>query len=257
MNSFFASEARHARDRAGFTQDQAAEAMNYSQSWLSKIETGQRAPSLDFARLADATYKTDGLLARIVRHNMSQEVIPDWFRPWEEIEQQATALRSYEPLLVPGLLQTEEYARAVMRFVDEPEAHLEGRVVARMARQQVLTREDPPEFVAVIDEGVLRRPVGGPDVMRKQLLKIADAAERMLVQVVTYDAETYHGLAGAFVIAAVDGTEVVYTDTQLRGYVVGTPEALTAARRRWDGIRAEALPRRISRELILEVAGSQ
>lgn len=252
--NLFASELRHARERVGMTQDEAASAMGYTQGYIAKLECGTRAGNRELARRADLAYKTEGLLERIVVHSLNRAVIPDWFRPWEEIEQQATALRWYEPLLVPGLLQTEEYARAVLRFVDEPHDHLEGRVTARMVRQETLAKENPPELVVLLDEVVMCRPVGGSKVMREQLLKIADLAERALVQVVPLNADTYHGLAGQFVIAAVDGTEVVYTDTQLRGYVVGTAEAVTTAKRRWDAIRAEALSRKQSRELILETA---
>lgn len=253
---FYAAELRRARQSAGLTQDQLAEATHYSSSLVAQVETSRKLPSVEFSEAVDQVLGTDGLLTRLVTDLLRRDSsLPEWFKPWALVEQEATALWTFEPLLVPGLLQTEEYARAVLSFVGDGSA-VAPQVSARMARQAVLTRQDPPppEFVAVIDEGALCRPVGGPLVMAGQLAALATAARQWLVQVVPLSADTYHGLAGPLVIAAVDGTEVVYLDTQLRGYVLGANEAVSEAKRRWNAIRAEALPRGQSVELIERVA---
>lgn len=253
---YFADELRIAREAAGLTQDALANAINFSKSHVGMVETCGRAPKDDFATAVDRVLRTDGRFSRMLDKLLRAEARPEWFRQWEAVEREATALRVYAPLLVPGLLQTEDYARAVLRFVDEPEERLNRRVAARLERQAVISRDPPPELVFVMDERVIRSPVGGVTVMRQQLISLAKAAERTLVQVVPVTAETYHGLAGPFEIATVDGLDMVYTDTQLRGYVSGHPETVNAAKRRWDAVRAEALPRRASIQKIMEAADS-
>jgi transcriptional regulator with XRE-family HTH domain len=111
--ALFSEELRRARSAAGLTQDQLAERVGYSPSLVAHVETGSRAPSLDFARRGDEALGTGGLLARL-QPFVRSEAYPAWFRDWVEIEREAVSLRWFEPLLIPGLLQTEEYARAVL-----------------------------------------------------------------------------------------------------------------------------------------------
>jgi len=111
--ALFSGELRQARSQAGLTQDQLAEKLSYSTSLVAHVETGSRAPSLDFAARADEALGTGGLLTRL-QPFVRAEAYPAWFRDWVEIEREATSLRWFEPLLIPGLLQTEDYARAVL-----------------------------------------------------------------------------------------------------------------------------------------------
>ncbi|MDG4793206.1 DUF5753 domain-containing protein [Micromonospora sp. WMMD1082] len=182
-----------------------------------------------------------------------------WFREWAEFEQKASSLRWYEPLLVPGLLQTEAYARAVLTTGGLlPPVEVEEIVAARLARQRVLEREIPLQLVAVIDEVVLRRRVGGDRaVMAGQLTHLADQGERENVQVRVIPAESpwHTGLAGPFVLGRTpDGAEAAYLDNQLRGQVVTERADLASLGARWESVTGEALPRRRSIELIREVA---
>ncbi|MER5700883.1 helix-turn-helix transcriptional regulator [Micromonospora sp. NPDC002296] len=181
-----------------------------------------------------------------------------WFRKWAELEQDATSLRSYQPLLVPGLLQTEGYARAVLSTGGLlPPAEVERIVAGRLDRQVILSAEAPPQLVAVIDEVVLRRMVGDRAVMAGQLAHLAAMAGREHVQVRVIPAENpwHTGLAGPFVLARLpDGTELAYIDNQLRGQVVSDPVDVASLGRRWESVTGEALPCRRSIELIREVA---
>src|SRR6266568_4727528 len=111
--ALFSEELRQARARAGLTQEQVADKIGYSPSLVAHVEAGTRAPSLDFARRGDAALKTGGPFERL-QPFVRREAYPAWFRDWVDIEREATSLRSWEPLLIPGLLQTEEYARAVV-----------------------------------------------------------------------------------------------------------------------------------------------
>ncbi len=182
-----------------------------------------------------------------------------WFQEWADLEQKAKSIRSYEPLLVPGLLQTEAYARAVLATggLVSP-AEVEEIVAARLARQRVLERDVPLQLIAVIDEVVLRRRVGGDRaVMAGQLTHLADLGEREHVQVRVIPAENpwHTGLAGPFVLARTpDGSEAAYLDNQLRGQVVTERADLASLNARWESVTGEALPRRPSIELIREVA---
>lgn len=112
--AMFSEELRRARARVGLTQDQLAEKVAYSPSPVAHVETGTRAPSADFAARADEALNTGGLLSRL-QPFVRSEAYAAWFRDWVEIEREATTLRWFEPLLIPGLLQTEEYARAILQ----------------------------------------------------------------------------------------------------------------------------------------------
>jgi hypothetical protein len=181
-----------------------------------------------------------------------------WFRPWAEIEREATLLRSYQPLVLQGLLQTEGYARAVLQVGSVIQSdEVEQLVASRLTRQEILSGEKPPQFIAVFDEVVLRRMVGNPAVMREQLEHLVTIGEWPHVQVRVIPADTpwHTGLAGPFVIATLpDGTEVGHLDTQLRGQIVEGRADLVSLGKRWESVTGEALPRRQSIELIKEVA---
>ncbi|MEU7753577.1 Scr1 family TA system antitoxin-like transcriptional regulator [Micromonospora sp. NPDC049171] len=181
-----------------------------------------------------------------------------WFRQWAELEQDATGIRWYEPLLVPGLLQTEGYARAVLGTGGLlPPSEVDLIVAGRLERQAVLGRAAPPQLVTVIDEVVLRRLVGDRAVMSGQLAHLAAVAEWEHVQVRVIPAENpwHTGLAGPFVLGRLpDGTELAYLDNQLRGQVVTDPVDIANLGRRWESVAGEALPQRQSIELIREVA---
>lgn len=221
------------------------------------VEQCRRIPRPEFAQRCDEALKTDGLLSRI-RERMSREVLLPWFREWVRIEQEATVLRTYQPLVLPGLLQTEEYARALLRGSHRfTEDGIEQQVTARMDRQVVLHRTDPPQLVVVLDETVLCRAVGGPAVMRNQLQHLVEtsASHCVHLHVVPAAAGAYPGLSGPFVIATLpDHDELAYLDNQLLGHIVHSVPDVLSLVRTWESVRAEALPQRQSIELIEEAA---
>jgi hypothetical protein len=138
------------------------------------VETARRTPSADFLARADDALHTGGLLTRLLAL-VDLDPATAWFKPWLEVEQEAACLWWFENAVLPGLLQTEGYAREVFRSGGLYDAdEVERRVAARLDRQRILDRADPPQLVAVIDESVLRRPVAGdPEVMRAQLAHLA------------------------------------------------------------------------------------
>jgi transcriptional regulator with XRE-family HTH domain len=258
MLDHFAEELRIARTAADLTQAQVAEAISYSSALVAKVETSERRPSGDFARRCDAVFGTGGLFARIQRR-IGEEAVMPWFREWAAIEQEATALRGFEPLFVPGLLQTEAYARAVLTGSGLHTAEeVEQQLTARLNRQEILTRERPPLLTVVIDEFVLRRPIGGPEVMREQLLhlaKVGASLPRVRIHVVPVAAGAYRGLNGPFVIGTLPtGEDIVYLEGQIYGQTLDRTEDVNIAVSVWESIRGEALTHQQSLELILEVA---
>jgi hypothetical protein len=179
-----------------------------------------------------------------------------WFRPWAHIEAEATILRSYEPLLVPGLLQTEEYARAILAIRPGGKRDdLEDQVAARMERQSILGRADAPQLWCVLDEGVLHRCVGSAKIMHDQLEHLANVAERpqISIQVIPASTGEHAGLLGGFIIADLDGG-MVYSETSAEGQITDSPAIVTHVTFRFDSLRSEALPRAASRDLIMKVA---
>lgn len=241
---YFGSELRRAREAAGLSREEFGKLVNYAPSTIGAFETGERFPSRSLASGADECLKTDGVFCRMFDKLLTGYVHPDWFRPWPDIEQHATAIRSFEPNVVPGLLQTEAYARALTGDDDA--------TAARLARQHLLTKAKPPKVIDIIDESVLHRQVGTREAMYEQMVRLADAA--VCVQIMPYGADTYLWVDGSFELATVDGREYVYVHTPARGFVLDRTEIISAVRRRWDVLRGEALPTRQSRDLILKAA---
>ncbi|MFF0306151.1 Scr1 family TA system antitoxin-like transcriptional regulator [Streptosporangium sp. NPDC004379] len=255
--AFFGYELRRYRQEAGLTQDNLARRAGFALTTVSMAETGCRPPTEEFARRCDQALGVGGALIRIKEmiDNVSAQ-LPAWFRPWAEIEQAAESLRTWQPLLVPGLLQTAEYARVL--FVNEPGAtaeKVEKDVAARLDRQRILERDDPPMLWVVLDEGVLTRPVADDAVMAAQLDRLLEAAAlpHVTIQVVPFDAGATVGLLGAFAIAQVRGlTNTVYMESAGQAQVTDRPVDVADITVKYEAIRSEALPQRASLELIRE-----
>jgi transcriptional regulator with XRE-family HTH domain len=167
--AFYAAELRRLRSIAGMTQEQLAEATTWSAALVAAIETCRRIPSDVFSESADKALGTDGILSRLQALVERASVVP-WFKDLVETERKAASIQSYESYIMPGLLQTESYARCAVSAIRPklPEDEIERAVVLRMSRQEILEREDPPRLWAIIDESVLRRRVGSAEIMREQ-----------------------------------------------------------------------------------------
>ncbi|MGC5289168.1 helix-turn-helix domain-containing protein [Micromonospora sp. DT231] len=259
--AFLIAELRRARARRGWSQDELAKAVNYSASMVSAVELGQQAPTAKYLELVDRALDTGGLFGRMSTELVSLDRAQPWLRGWQAIFEQARAVRLYEHCYVPGLFQTETYARAVFEaggLLARDE--VDRRLAARMERQDVLHSERAPQIVAVLDEAVLRRRVGGRKVMRDQtlhLVGIANGHPRVRLHVVPRSADEYPGLGGPFALAALpDGTELAYLECQVRGQELDQPQDLLRLQRVWEATLGEALPPQASIELMNEVAES-
>jgi transcriptional regulator with XRE-family HTH domain len=252
----FAEELKAQREAAGLTQEQLGKLMGYSASVIAKVETCRTMPSPEFAKKADEVFKTPGTFKR-QRTSLVNGAYEPWFRPYIEIEERAIVLRNWEPLVVPGLLQTEAYARAMIRggWPTESDARIDQLVTARMARQEILRREEPepPIVSAILSETVLRQPVGGAEVMREQLGHLVESAAnpRISTQVLPWSAGAHPGLLGPFVVASFEnGPDAAYLDNALSGQVTERRKDVARVALLYDTLRAEALSPGVSVELI-------
>ncbi|PWU51678.1 transcriptional regulator [Micromonospora globispora] len=246
---------RAALNQTGYTCEALAERVGVDPKTVGRWLSEGRIPHARH-RVAAA-----GLLGRDVAEIWPDAVRrrePVWFRPWQEIEREAVSLRSFQSMVLPGLLQTEGYARAVLTGAGVlPRGDVERHLAARLARQDILRRADPPQFTAVIDEAVLRRPVGGRATMREQLsaLVAACAEPQVRLHVVPSSVGAYAGLNGPFVIATCPDHRLAgYLDNQLQGQVVSDTEDIAAMMAAWENVRGEALSHWQSVDLIREVA---
>ena len=185
--AFFAAEMKRLRGMAGMTQEQLANDAGYASATVAAIETCRLLPSEDFARCVDKSLGADGHFKRLQGLVEQTSVLP-WFRDLVETERTAVSIQTYESYLVPGLLQTEEYARhavsATRPMLSEDE--IARAVTLRMTRQEILRRDEPPRLWAIIDESVLRREVGGKDAMRAQAERLLEVGQwpHVAIQVV-------------------------------------------------------------------------
>ncbi|HEY1915263.1 MAG TPA: helix-turn-helix transcriptional regulator [Streptosporangiaceae bacterium] len=210
-----ALELLHRREATGLSREEVARRLEWSTSTLFRIETGRSRPQPGNVRALLELYgvtgdERDGLiqLAREARQpgwwQSFRDVLPNPYEVYIGLEAGAASIRNFEPLLVPGLLQTEAYARELSRNgpLELDRDEVERRVEVRMARQRILARSDRPRLWAIIDEAVIHRQVGGPAVMREQLQHLIATADqgKTTIQVVPYRAGAYAGTAGPFVI---------------------------------------------------------
>jgi transcriptional regulator with XRE-family HTH domain len=254
--ALFGFELRRHRKARGWSQIRLSKAVSYSVGTISMIETARRSPTEEFARHCDEALEAEGALMRLWPM-VSHAQAPPWFRPWLEVEATAEAIRTWEPLVVPGLLQTEDYARAVLSGdVGVTSEQVEEHVIARMERQSILRRPKPPLLWIVIDEAVLHRPIGSPAVMSAQLTRLLEDGEapRITIQVLPLKAYSTTGLAGGFAIAQAHGVfDTAYVESAgVMSRVTERPEDVRVLTYRYEGIRSEALSQRESLDLIKE-----
>jgi transcriptional regulator with XRE-family HTH domain len=226
-----ALELLRRREAAGLTREEAARHLEWSTSTIFRIETGRSRPQPGNVRVLLELYgvsgpERDGLirLAREARQpgwwHSFRDVLPNPYEVYIGLEAGAASIRNFEPVVVPGLLQTEDYARQTFRNgpreLDRDD--IERRVQVRMERQRVLVRQDRPRLWAVLDEAVIQRIVGGQEVMHEQLRHLIECAEqgKTTLQVVPFGAGAHAGATGPFVILDFPETTdpaVVYVET--------------------------------------------
>jgi transcriptional regulator with XRE-family HTH domain len=247
------------REKAGLSYQQAADAI-YSSEWtIRRIEAGKGAlKPLNIKSLLVTYGVTDvreidaflGLARDASKpgwwHSYS-DVLPDWFKVAVGLEESASLIRTYQPQVVPGLLQTEAYARAITAasFPSEKEEDTERRVALRLARQDLLRRPAPPEYWVILEETVLRRPIGGPEVMRGQIEHLIETAARpnITIQVLPFATGWHPALYGMFNIFRFPDDaipDVVYSEGLTGAYYLNKPEETSKYIEALDRMAAQA-----------------
>ncbi|GGQ43941.1 helix-turn-helix transcriptional regulator [Streptomyces mutabilis] len=250
---YYGWELRRQREAHGLKQGQLGEIIFCTGSLIGQIETTKKVPTRDFSERVDAALGTDGLFSRLIGLVLRSQ-LPTWFQPYAEMEAKAAYISTYQAQLVYGLLQTEEYARAVLA-TGMPD-DLENLLAARMERQRILEREQPPLTWVVLDEAVLHRPIGGREVMRRQLERLLEFAGHrwMHVQVLPNEAGAHASLAGSFnFLRFDDNPDIVYTEDIISGHMTANPETIREAALRYARLQAAALSVEDSGELIMRV----
>ena len=265
---------REVRQRKGVSAEDAASHVTRAASAITRFEKGQTSvPATVLRKLLDlydvSTEEREALnlLARRSRQrgwwHQYGDVLPMGFETYIGLEAEADELRNYECQVVPGLLQTERYAEALMRAEPHPatEEEVGRRVQARMARKTILTRDRPAYLYAVIDEAVLRRRVGGREVMHEQLAHLVEQAKRrnIMIQVLANEVGAHAAMFGAFMLLSLDLgepalSEYAYFEHRTGSLLLDKRQETLAYRSCFDEIRGEALDRVASLELLAAIA---
>lgn len=219
------------------------------------MERGVRGTKADYLDQIDQVLNTGGQVRQLWERATGSNAFPEWFRDIEQLQRKASEIREYHPLLVPGLLQCEAYARTIIRLGNPTSsaAEIDEQVRARMSRQTLLASDRPPLLLVALDEMVLRRPFGGPETMVRQLDHLLEVSEQphVVVQAVPLATEYHPGLDGAFTLITVPGqAEILFLETRISGTPVDDPEGVQEYSRVFGELRGVALPPVASRELM-------
>lgn len=240
------NELRHAMDAAGVTGRQLAETLNVEPSTVSNWVNGRRTPHKKDVDKMEEILGTNGYLKRDLKW-VDREVSPEWSE-WRDAEDEATELLTVRIDVVPGLLQTEDYARAVLASDDD--------VQQRIERQEILTKDDPPFFEALIDESVLYRKIGEESIMTEQLSHLIEMAQRdnISIRVVPMASGGLARFAGPFVLANLDnGKQAAFVDAEISGRIEERPDRLSKLRRQWTRFSRNALSQQNTINMIQKV----
>lgn len=258
MAALFGSRVRRLRNAAGLTQAELGEKTHVVSTRITQIErTSGAKPTLELARALDAALGADELLVDLWPY-VYRETFPDWAQAFMAHSERAVSIGEYAAQLVPGLLQTDDYARTVLScgLSLTSEQQLSERLSARLARQERLDCPDGPELWVVLDEAVLRRPIGGPTVQQEQLARLLTAAAEphITVQVLPFDQGEHDVMGGSLTVLTLpDGSNIAYTEGAHYGQLVEEPEIVHHLTVTYDRLRAVALPPLMSLDMIRSV----
>ncbi|MER7788846.1 helix-turn-helix transcriptional regulator [Streptomyces sp. NPDC097640] len=257
------------REKSGLSYERAGRALDVTHATIRRMEKAEVGLKLPYVEKLLRTYgvtdpeEVEGFLSLAREANKPgwwhrfRDVLPEWFNTFVSLEGEANLIRAYEPHYVPGLLQTEDYARAVLRagMPHAPESEIERNVALRMERQSLLTRENSPMLWVVMDETVLRRPIGGPDVMRDQITRLIDAAtlSNIRLQIMPFDAGPHPAMYGPFHIFRFPIQElpdIAYTESLVSGSYYDQRDDVSAFLEALDRMCAQAAPAQTTQAIL-------
>lgn len=266
-----AAQLRELRADSGMTQEDVSERTGIDRSTLYRLEGAQQRPQrstliqlLDLYRVEE---QGRGEMLTLLREagqrgwlQQYRSELPEAYSDYIGFEDEARSISNYESLFIPGLLQTEDYARALLHgtLPHASDEEIENRVAARMERQTLLDREDPPRLWAITDEATIRRQVGGRQVMRSQLARLRDSAARpnVTLQVIPFDAGSHPGMDGAFIVLEFSDPadqSIVYTESKAGGLFLEEEVDLSRYKLMFEHLRAAALRPEATVSLLAEI----
>ncbi|MBT1091752.1 helix-turn-helix transcriptional regulator [Streptomyces chartreusis] len=250
---YYGFELRRYREEAGLTQKKLGDIVYCTGSLVGQIETARKLPTLPFSERADIALGTGGLLSRLHELVMRSQ-LPAWFQQVAELESRAIEIGTFQTHMVHGLLQTKEYARAVLGVLDETD--LDDRTEVRLARQRIFDKGEAPVFWMILSEAALHQEIGGPATMRGQLAHLLsfERNPRVNIQVLPFSAGAHAGLQGSFNVYRFPGDPtIVYTEGYGSGHPTANPDTVQDCSLRYDHLQAAALSLKDSAELIRRV----
>ncbi|WP_262700829.1 MULTISPECIES: helix-turn-helix domain-containing protein [Streptomyces] len=260
------------REKAGLSFEQAGRALDVTHATIRRMEKAEVGLKLPYVEKLLRTYgvtdpeEVEGFLSLAREANKAgwwhrfRDVLPEWFNTFVSLEVEANLIRAYEPHYIPGLLQTEGYARAVLRagMPHAPESEIERNVALRMERQALLARDNPPMLWVVMDETVVRRPIGGAETMRAQITRLIEEAEapHIRLQIMPFDAGPHPAMYGPFHIFRFPIPElpdIAYTETLVSGSYFDQRDDVSAFLEALDRMCAQAAPAQTTQAILSRI----
>ncbi|GGW46067.1 helix-turn-helix transcriptional regulator [Streptomyces caelestis] len=257
----FGAVVQALREHAGFSRAEFAALVRFSKHTVESVELGRRMPDESFVERAEEVLGNTGALRKAARFLTRGEAgLAAWFRRWARLEKVAVSLCTYECRLVPGLLQSEGYARALFenRIPLLADEQLEAQVAARLERQKMLRDRPTVPFNFIVEESVFRRRLGGAEVLRGQIDHVLDytAPRNVTLQVVRADAEFHACMDGPVrLLETPEGRRLAYSEGQENGRLIADPKEVSFLHQRYDTLRSQALNPKDSRGLLERLRG--
>ncbi|GLY91511.1 helix-turn-helix domain-containing protein [Actinoallomurus iriomotensis] len=243
------------RERANLTKLELAETLGYTPQLIGQLEAAKNIPSEKFSEDLDTFFKTGGLfveLWKLIKDTRHLIALPPGFSKYLELERTAARIYKFEALLVSGLFQTEDYARAIMSSPLTPDV-IDGILQARMERKEAFNRPAPPRISFIIEESALRRVIGSPEILRQQLAYLLELSERanINIQVLPQDTEHYVAFSGSFTILGFDDEpDLAYIEAAGQGNLIAGAASVANCAMRYDLLRSHAYSVAESRRII-------
>ncbi len=250
------------REDAGLTQRELADRICAGEETVASIEQGRRPLKPDLARLLDRLLDTKHALETAVENMPEIDLIPAWAEQYMDLEREAIALSWFENQVLPGLLQTESYARAVFR-TDVPalsEEEIEQRIAARLGRQEILQRTEPPTASFIISEAIVIDRLGGDEVYAETLRHVRACADipGVALQLMPLGRQTHAGLSGPFILLeSPDHQHLAYAETQRGSQLISHPDEVSILERKYAMLRTQALNPEETKGLLDRLLGEQ
>ncbi|GAB2857393.1 helix-turn-helix transcriptional regulator [Actinocorallia aurea] len=254
VQRLFTEELKARREAGGLSRVRLAESLGCTRQWLDKVETLERTPSGGLADDLDTYFKTGGTYRRLweaLREVRKLVLVPTGFLPIIDIEKESNRIRVYEPMLIPGLFQTEEYARTAFAVAHEP-PQVEEQVAIRMARQEIMDKSSPPWIFLLLRESALRDVPA--HLLPEQCKRLLDVSERLRVSVQLLPMGAPVFVGGAFQITSTEAADVVFADAANGcGQTIQDPEKVATFALNFEQIRSSALSAEETRSLIRRI----